>query len=106
HQIESFQCHLRLQVFTLGHTIDWPFPTIGSHRNYTAMLLKCLSKEHTKICKCQCTFLVNVIALDNLMANQQMFPVWCQTGIAIGWLDHACNALCVQAIHDTLVRNE
>src|SRR5689334_17590140 len=59
-------------IFSLRNAIDRPFTAIGSHREYAAVSIKSITKEHTQIRQRQRSLFFDVITLNHLMSNNEM----------------------------------
>src|SRR2546421_4963445 len=94
------------RICSLGQTIDGPLATIRSYGEHAAVSIKSFSKEHTQVCKSKCSLFFYIIALDYLVADQQVLSVRCQTRITVGRLHYSCNTFAIQAIHYSFMGNE
>ena len=70
------------------------------------MLLERFSKEQAQIGECQFLLLFHVIALHNLVTDKQVLTGRSQARVAVGWLHDTRNALRIQAIHNTFMRDK
>ncbi len=93
-------------VCALSQPIDRPFSAIGAHGKHATGLLKRFPEECAQICQGQSLLCLYICALNDLVADQQVFALWSQARVRVRWLDHASNAPGIQAVHDALMRDQ
>src|SRR5579884_2460326 len=106
HHIETLYGCLRLHILSLSDTIDGPLTTISSHRKDATMFLEDLAKKHTQVRQGKRSFFLDIVALNNLMGNQQVFSSRSQARITIGRLHNAGNTLSIETIHNAFMWNQ
>ena len=95
-----------MYVLALHAAVNRPLAAIDTHGQYLAMLVERGTEEHAQIGQREGTLVFDIVALDHLVADQQVLARGGEMRIAIGRLDHTSDALCIQAVHDTFMGNE
>lgn len=70
HQIETLDSSISGYVCALGDAVHRPFAAIGAYSEDAAALVKCVSEHHTQIGEGQSFFIFDIVALDDLVADE------------------------------------